>query len=509
MWLCRQCSITEPGGLIMNLIKKVLQFSAIVVLICALLCCVKDTIKPAQASVPVYFKSATELASSIRSGEITSTELLNLYLDRIQQYNNDINAVVAMDADAARKRAAEADKALAQGKNWGPLHGLPMTIKDVFEVVGMPTTSGDPELKDYMPKQNAIAVQRLIDAGAIIFGKTNVPYHAMDFQSYNEIYGTTNNPWDLSRTPGGSSGGSAAALAAGLTSLELGSDMGGSIRFPAHCAGVFGHKPTFGIVPRYGHIPPMPDKVPPHIMPKIPLFVVGPLARSADDLEIALEVLTTQGKGDESDNRPALLPPRKQQFNKYRVAVWLTDPNTEAEIDAQILAILKKTIEKLRNAGLDIDEEARPDIGLYEMYFINSQILNHLLWDSLPPPEWVVTRQKEIQAMWVGFFEQYDVLLTPVSPTVAFPHDLEGTLISRSLVINGQEKAMLNNFFWASIAVVSELPATVAPVGLSDSGLPVGIQIIGARLEDLTTIAFAKGLSRLIGRFIAPPGYDD
>lgn len=217
----------------MTLFKKVLQISVVTVLISALLSCGKYYDKPTQDIDSVHFKSATELASSIQRGEITSTELLNLYLDRIQRYNNDINAVVAMN----------------------------------------------------------------VDAGAIIFGKTNVPYHALDIQSYNEIYGTTNNPWDLSRTPGGSSGGSAAALAAGLTPLELGSDLGGSVRFPAHYTGVFGHKPTFGIVPRYGHIPPMPDRVPQHIMPKVPLFVVGPLARSADDLEMALKVLTaTKGQ---------------------------------------------------------------------------------------------------------------------------------------------------------------------------------------------------------------------
>ena len=493
----------------MKLIKKVFLISAIIVIISALLCCAKDTAKPTHDIFPVYFKSATELASSIQHGEITSTELLNLYLNRIKQYNNDINAIVAMDFEAARARAAEADKALAQGQNWGPLHGLPMTVKDVFEVAGMPATSGDPKLRDYIPKRNAIAVQRLIDAGAIIFGKTNVPYHALDIQSYNEIYGTTNNPWDLSRTPGGSSGGSAAALAAGLTPLELGSDLGGSVRFPAHYTGIFGHKPTFGIVPRYGHIPPMPDRVPQHVMHMIPLFVVGPLARTADDLELALKVLTTPGGGDESVNRPALLPPRRQKFSKYRVAVWLTDPYAAAEIDAEVLAILQNTVRTLRNAGLDIDEEARPDISLYQMNFIYGQIVQHLLMGSLPPPEWVITEQKEIQSKWAAFFEKYDVLLAPVSLTVAFPHDHKGTIMTRSLEVNGKEKPMLNNMTWTRIAVVSGLPSTVAPVGLSDSGLPVGIQIIGARLEDLTTIAFAKGLSKLIGGFVAPPGYDD
>ncbi len=493
----------------MTLFKKVLQLSAIIVLISVLFCCGKYYGKPTQDIDPVYFRSATELAGAIRRGEITSIDLLNLYVDRIQRYNDDINAVVALNIDAARVRAAEADKALAQGQDWGPLHGLPMTVKDVFEVVGMPTTSGDPKLKGYIPKRNAIAVQRLIDAGAIIFGKTNVPYHAMDIQSYNDIYGTTNNPWDLSRTPGGSSGGSAAALAAGFTSLELGSDIGGSVRFPAHYTGVFGHKPTFGIVPRYGHIPPMPGQVPPHVMPAIPLFVVGPLARSADDLELSLKVLTTPGIMDGSTNRPELLPPRQQKFRNYRVAVWLTDPYTAAETDADVLAMLQKTVEKLRGAGLDINEVARPDIGLVEMNFIFGEIFNHLMMRSLPLPEWLIARQMEIQDMWAGFFEHYDVLLAPVSPTVAFPHDHEGTIMSRSLEINGQERPMLNNMTWTRMAIVSGLPATVAPVGFSDSGLPVGIQIIGARLEDRTTIAFARGLSELIGGFVAPPGYED
>lgn len=495
------------GGSIMTLFKKIFQLSAIVVIISALLCCGKYSGKPTQDVDPIQFKTATELTGDIRRGEITSLDLLNRYVDRIQRYNDEINAVVALDVDAARARAKAADKALAQGRNWGPLHGLPMTVKDVFEVVGMPATSGDPKLKGYIPKKNAIAVQRLIDAGAIIFGKTNVPYHAMDIQSYNAIYGTTNNPWDLSRTPGGSSGGSAAALAAGFTPLELGSDVGGSVRIPAHYTGVFGHKPTFGIVPRYGHIPPMPGEVPPNVMPMVPLFVVGPLARSADDLGLALEVLASPGT--ESGDRPELLPPRRQQFKDYRVAVWFTDANSGAEIDTEVNAVLQKTVGKLRSAGLEIDEDARPDISLNEMDFVFGQIFNHMMMRSLPLPEWIVSKQKKIQTRWASFFEQYDVLLAPVTPTVAFPHDHKGTLMTRKLAVNGREKPMLNSTSWTRMAIVSRLPATVAPVGLSDSGLPVGIQIIGGRFEDRTTIEFAKGLSALIGGFAAPPGYGE
>ena len=491
----------------MKLTKIICQLSAILLLTSSFLSCEKIIVKSAHEVSPAYFKTASELTQLIQAGEMTSTELLDLYLKRIEKYNHDINAVVAMNVDVARARAAKADEALAQGEIWGPLHGLPMTVKDVFEVAGMPATSGDPKLKDYIPERNAIAVQRLINAGAIVFGKTNVPYHALDVQSYNDVYGTTNNPWDLSRTPGGSSGGSAAALAAGFTPLELGSDLGGSIRFPAHYTGVFGHKPTFGVVPRYGHIPPMPGRVPQDIMPRVPLFVVGPLARTADDLELALRVLAASGGGDENSTRPELLPPRRKQFNRYRVAVWFDDPYSKAEIDAEVLTPLKKTITKLRHAGLAIDETARPDINLSYMNLIHLKIVDRLLSGIPTLPEWVVDQQNQIQAKWAAFFEKFDILLAPVALTTAFPHDHEGTLMTRKLEVNGKERSMLNNMIWTRIAIVSGLPATVAPIGVSDSGLPVGIQIIGARLEDFSTIAFAKGLSSLIGGFVPPPGY--
>ena len=371
----------------------------------------------------------------------------------------------------------------------------------------MPATSGDPRLKNYIPQQNAIAVQRLIDAGAIIFGKSNVPYHARDFQSFNPVYGTTNNPWDLSRTPGGSSGGSAAALAAGFTALELGSDLGGSVRIPANFSGVFAHKPTFGIVPRYGHIPPMPGRVSPDAMLAVPLFVVGPLARSADDLELALGILTAPDTTDQSANRPELLPPRRQRFQDYRVAVWFKESDPNAEIDADVLGALQKAVEKLCEAGLEVDEDVRPDIKLWETLRIWSAIRDDLMAGNLPVWDGHVEKQKKQQALWAAFFERYDVLLAPVSPTTAFPHDHRKPLPTRRLNVNGRSKSYLNNLTWTVMAIVAGLPATVAPVGLSESGLPVGVQIISDRFEDRTTIAFARGLSELVGGFAAPPGY--
>jgi len=241
----------------------------------------------------------------------------------------------------------------------------------------------------------------------------------------------------------------------------------------------------------------------------IPLFVIGPLARSAEDLELTLEVLTTPGRTDESGNRPELLPPRQQRFSDYRVAVWFTDSSPAAEIDAEVLKTLQKTVEKLRGAGLEIDEKARPDFDLWESLHLWGNIRDQMMAGEFPLYERLVVRQKKQQAKWAAFFEHYDVLLAPVSPTVAFPHDHKEPLIYRRLAVNGKKRPYLDNLAWTAMAVVSGLPATVAPVGLSESGLPVGIQIIGARFEDRTTIAFARGLSELVGGFVVPPGYED
>ncbi len=453
-----------------------------------------------------HYYSATRLVAAIAEGQVTSLELLNHYLDRIEQYDGSINAIVAMNVDKARIRAKEADDAIQRGENWGPLHGLPMTIKDVFEVTGMPVTSGDPDLWDYLPEENAIAVQRLIDAGAIIFGKTNVCYHAMDWQSYNSIYGTTNNPWDLSCTPGGSSGGSAAALAAGFTPLELGSDLGGSIRLPSHFNGTFGHKPSFGIVPRYGHIPPMPGTMPPDLMPIIPLFVVGPMARNVEDLKLAFDILVTPVSSE--DNMRKLVSPQRQEFKDYRVAVWLENPGV---VDVEVLKELKAMVKVLRKSDLDIDETARPDFDIQDDILLYAAIIQYIQSNNFPesglPPE-LLQQQKEHEEKWEAFFEDYDVLLTPVSPTAAFTHNQEGTMETRTLMINGFPAPYISNAYWATMAIVSGLPSTAVPIGNSESGLPIGVQIIGPKLEDKTTLNFACGLSKLMGGFSPPPNYE-
>src|SRR5262244_1505680 len=305
------------------------------------------------------FRTAKELAADIRRKKIGCLELFDLYLERVDKHNPSLNAIIAMDVDGARKRARAADRALARKQAWGPLHGVPMTIKESYDVVGMPTTRGVPELKDNLPPRNALAVDRFLAAGVVLFGKTNVPIHLADYQSYNAIYGTTNNPWDHSRSPGGSSGGSAAALAAGLTGIEAGSDIGSSIRNPAHYCGVFGHKPTYGICPPHGHA--LPGRV-----SVADISVIGPLARSADDLDVALAAMAGPDDIDGAGLRLALPPPKKKRLRDFKVAVMFEDVN--AEVDRSVQDRIQALADFLGRSKAKVDDRARPDIDTVDLH---------------------------------------------------------------------------------------------------------------------------------------------
>jgi amidase len=290
------------------------------------------------AMLDIPFRSATQLAAMIRQKDIGCREVLDLYLDRIDRHNPRVNAIIFQDVDAARQRAERADRALANGEVWGPFHGVPMTIKESYDVVGMPTTWGIPALQDNYPSANAWSVDRLLNAGVVLFGKTNVPLNLADWQSFNAIYGTTNNPWDVTRVPGGSSGGSAAALAAGLTGLEAGSDIGASIRNPAHYCGVYGHKPTYGIVSPRGQALP-------GVVAQTDISVVGPLARSADDLATALLAMAGPDHIDGIGWQLHLPGPTKTSLRDYKVGVVYSDP--EAEVDLEVQDRLRALVEFL------------------------------------------------------------------------------------------------------------------------------------------------------------------
>jgi amidase len=478
------------------------------------------------------FRSASELAGMIRRREISSLELLDHYLGRVASANPRVNAVVHVDAERARERARAADAALARSESWGALHGLPITIKDSYEVAGMPCTSGAPELARHVPVRHATSVQRLIEAGAVVFGKTNLPIYAGDFQSYNAVYGTTNNPWDLTRGPGGSSGGSAAALAAGLTALELGSDIGGSIRNPAHYCGVYGLKTTHGIVPMRGHIPG-----PPGSLVELDLGVGGPMGRSAADLALGLDVLAGPDEHDRVGWQLALPPARRLRIADTRVGVWLDDPR--GPIDSEVRDVLQHAVDAIGKAGARIDEKTRP-IDSAESFRVYTHLLYSALGSGFPPSvlaafdalaptlaadddgfdanqargaslrhrDWIAYdhRRQLLRAQWRDYFREIDVLLCPIMPTVAFPHD-HREFAERTIVLNGEPVRYFEQVFWASHAVNALLPASVAPVGRSRSGLPVGLQIVGPYLEDRTTVAFAAQLADLIGGFVPPPGF--
>ena len=303
------------------------------------------------------YTSAIELAKKIRQREISSREAVDYFLARVEALDKPINSVVTIDATRARAEANAADAALVRGESYGPLHGVPMTVKDSLQTAEMRTTSGAPELANFIPQEDAWPVARLREAGAIIFGKTNLPIYAGDLQSYNEVFGTTNNPYDVSRTPGGSSGGAAAALACGFTPIEIGSDIGGSIRLPSHMSGVVGHKPSYGIVPAHGQIPG-----PPGTLTLADLAVAGPMARSVEDLELGLDLMAGPNRWEHPAWHLKLPAPRRRALKKYRIAAWLDDPHCRVEPDVRTL--LENAARKLAGVGVHLDTDARPEFTL-------------------------------------------------------------------------------------------------------------------------------------------------
>jgi amidase len=479
-----------------------------------------------------HFRSAKQLASDIRRRKLGCLEVLDLYLARMERLNGKLNAIVVTDVDGARRRARQADAALRRGKPWGPFHGVPMTIKESYDVAGMPTTWGLPALKDNVAPPNALAVDRLLAAGVVLFGKTNVPAWLADYQSYNDVYGTTNNPWDLARSPGGSSGGSAVALAAGLTGLEAGSDIGSSIRNPAHYCGVFGHKPTFGIVPPRGQA--LPGRV-----AQGDISVIGPMARSAEDLAIGLSVMAGPDEIDGAGLRLALPAPRRKALREFKVAVMLDDP--AAEVDREVQARLQALADFLGKRKVKVSFTARPAFDTAEAHrtyiFLlraatagrqtaeefarNAEITRGLAPDDQRYYAWTMrantashrdwlaaneTRHK-MRWRWAEFFREWDLLLCPVASSAAFPHDHAGERHERMITVNGKRVPCVDQLFWAGYGGMAYLPATVAPAGLTPAGLPVGVQIIGPQYGDRTCIEFARLLEREFQAFVPPPDY--
>jgi amidase len=474
------------------------------------------------------YVSAIDLAKKIRQREVSSREALEYFLARIATLDKTINSVVTIDADRARTEAAAADDALARGEVRGPLHGVPMTIKDSFQTAGMRTTSGAAELAGFVPQEDAWPVARLREAGAVIFGKTNLPIYAGDLQSYNEVFGTTNNPHDVTRTPGGSSGGSAAALACGFTPLELGSDIGGSIRLPAHMSGVVGHKPSYGIVPAHGQIPG-----PPGTLTLADLAVVGPMARTVEDLELGLELMAGPNRWEKPAWHLELPPPRRQTLKEYRIAAWFDDPR--CRLEPEVRALLENAARALGKVAAGLDTEARPEFSLEKVSDTFFALLQAALAGgtsrdrieafaastgdtpvatvrrliAMRHREWLSYNERRLQLRkcWAVFFQQCDVMLLPVMPCPAIPHDHSEPQSARFTWVGGEQRPYWDLVTWMAPAGACYLPATVVPVGCLGNGLPVGIQIVGPYLHDRTTLDVAKHLLGMVGGCPRPAGF--
>jgi amidase len=444
--------------------------------------------------------TATRLLAGLRKRSFSASELCEAEISRIEKLDPQINAVVVRDFERARADARAADEALAKGDT-RPLLGVPMTVKESYDLRGHPTTWGVADHRGHRAREDALAVQRLKSAGAIVLGKTNVPPVLADWQADNPVYGRTNNPYDLSRSPGGSSGGSAAALAMGFSALELGSDIGGSIRVPAAFCGVFGHKTTWGVIPQAGHTPGGFTGLGP------PLGVLGPLARSAQDLGIALGVMAGPD-ADSPANSLSLPAPRHAKLASYRV--FIIDSHPIVAPDSDVRHAIDDMAERLTAEGASVARSSSLLPDLAASWRTYQAILHTVMTrrssngrEPISAHEYLdrLDEQHRIRRQWADFFRHFDVAVAPVFSTPAFPHTDEPDWRRRSLDLDGEPANYGHQLAWASIATVANLPATAVPLGLNSRRLPLSAQIIGPHLEDRTTIAFAG----LVAKDTPPP----
>ena len=479
----------------------------------------------------IAFSSATALAAKLRSGKVSALELLDHYIARVEKHDGALNAVVVRDFERARKRARAADRAQKKGESWGPLHGLPMTVKESFNVEGLKTTWGNPAFKDSVASYTAVAIERLQAAGAVVFGKTNVPLLLQDLQSYNAVYGTTRNPYDLTRTPGGSSGGGAAAVAAGLSAADFGSDLAGSIRVPSSFCGLYAHKPSFGVVPTRGHSL-TPALAPPD------LSVLGPITRSAKDLEPFLNAVA--GPLDEDAPGWTLKLPRPAFKGVKGLRIGMLTDVEMSPVANSVRGGLESLAQWLRKKGAKVSPATMPiDAHKHQAMFMRfvrgvtaarmndaafqqalAEVAKFPPEDMTPPAvaarglaqyhrDWCAAHEARmaLRAMWADYFRDHDLLLIPGTPVPAFPLDESPVREARKLDIDGRQVPYNAQSFWQGIATVSYLPATVAPIGTAPGGLPVAVQIIGPYLGDLSTIEFARLLENDYAGFRPPEAF--
>ncbi|WP_027582128.1 amidase [Bradyrhizobium sp. Ai1a-2] len=482
------------------------------------------------------FKTAVEISAALAAKQVSAVELAQDAIGRIERHDAKINAVCVRDFDRALSAARAADAALARGEQ-KPLLGIPITVKESYNIAGLPTTWGIPEQKNFTPTEDALSIARVKDAGAVILGKTNVPLVLGDWQSYNDIYGTTNNPYDLGRTPGGSSGGSSAALAAGYGPLSLGSDIGGSLRVPAFHCGIYAHKPSYALAPSRGHTPPP--------LPPLPfnrdLSVIGPMARSAADLALLLDVIAGPDPLDASAYRLELPAPRHAALKDFRMLLIDTDPVMPT--DSVVRGSIEKLAANLAKAGVKVERQSKllPDFAASSRLYM--RILLSFLAASFAPDFYAGAKQAaaalpdsdtsltaerlrgialshrdwlmadggrtRLRAQWRDLFKTFDAVICPIMPTPAYPHDHSPEQEKRRIIIDGKEHAYLDQLAWPGIATLPGLPSTAIPTGFAPDGLPVGVQIVGPWLEDRTPLKLAELIEREFGGFVPPKMFDD
>ena len=483
------------------------------------------------------FKTAVEASAALAAKKVSAVELAQDAIDRIERHDAKVNAICVRDFDRGLAAAKAADAELARGVR-KPLLGIPLTVKESYNIAGLPTTWGIPSQKDFIAKEDALPITRIKDAGGVILGKTNVPLGLGDWQSYNEIYGTTNNPFDLGRTPGGSSGGSSAALAAGYGPLSIGSDIGGSLRVPAFHCGVYAHKPTFDLVAMRGHTPPP--------LPPLPsnrdLSVIGPMARGAADLSLLLDAMAGPDPLDAGKAYRLELPlSRHAELKNFRVLLIDTDPVMPP--NAAVRGTLDKLASGLTKAGVKIDRSSPllPDFAVSTRLYMR-MLMSFLAASFAPdvyagaqaaaaalPPEdmslgaerlrgialshrdWLMADggRSRLRAQWRELFRTYDAVICPIMPTQAYPHDHSDDQEQRRIQIDGKDYVYPDQLAWPGIATLPGLPSTAVPTGFAPDGLPVGVQIVGPWLEDRTPLKLAELIEREFGGFVPPKMFDD
>jgi amidase len=479
----------------------------------------------------IVFRTASELAQAIRDRQLSSADVVNAHLGHIAEHNSKVNAVVTVDEEGARERAREADEALARGELWGPLHGVPVTIKDTFETAGMRTVSGFKPLAEYVPAEDAAAVARLRAAGAVILGKTNTPMLTTDWQTRNPVFGLTRNPWNPELTVGGSTGGGGAAVAAGLSPLELGGDVGGSARIPAHFCGVFGLKPTQHAVSTRGHIPDLPGPV----RAETQMLQPGILARSAPDLALGLSVIAGP-----DPQRPMVPPvpfedPGAIDLESLRLA-WC-DGVGGVVVSRDTSAALEALADALAAKGCRIERTLPTDVDWEELWSTWGELVQPEIAVSFPGPMralmgvlgllssgqspmnrgWskgagrdrgryfaALARRDEFAARFEHFLGSYDAWIIPTVVVPAFAHSKIGKPIQ---VDDHLVPYMLAGSAYTAVASLTGLPAVTVPGASSSEGLPIGIQLIGRRWDDMRLIAISDRIAEITGGYRRPPGY--